>query len=1145
MGDYRLIELLGEGGLGQVWRVQHELFEEVDLALKVMHERHVLDEAKRVAFANEIKAMARIDHPGVVKIFDAGTLEEDGDPDELGASRPTNGPYFIMEMARDGSLFQNALALDLDAILGLSFAALDALGHAHARGVIHRDIKPANLLVGWEGQASVLKISDFGLSNVYGEDDAALGWGTPDYMAPEQLSGRWREQGPWTDLFALGSMLHEFITGKRPYTLGSLSGIAQIDGARSWQPSRIDGFDEELEAWLERMVARDPRARFMCAAEASWTLARAAGLSEPLGWDAANTLLGMSLERAKGPARNEPVKPIATTVPHDVTPSRPEHTPPEALIIDITPPPWTPTWRAGIRGVEERPSLLFAPRIHHLREIRESARIHERDRLWSALSRVIDSEHHAPRVMLLEGPRGVGKSRLAGWFVKRVRELGVARHLAVRYSDPIGPFDGLLVALAEMLAVQGLEGQRLRRALARAPRGFEFLELDELERVATLLESQHHFSSRRRELSHLDRYEVIGSLLERASATRPIVITVENAHLGSEVLFFIRYLLRRPVLSMRVLFLLMPRQDELEQRDLEAALLEEISVAPGVERLALEPLGEDALVEYLTRNYPLHPDLLQHLVEDTDGVQSNIINLIDDLCAVGAIVRTKSGWTLSGRDGFVDGTKRRWVGRLRRFLELEPTAELSLEIMAALGLESSRQEWEQVCERLGALATPRLVERLGLLGLLRGEDERRLEMESESLQEELERRARERGRWRSINMCIASSLSHDEPERRANHYLAADIPIAAIEDLIAAATRRLARGELLRTHTLLDRLEAILATLGEDHASERELLLARAGALRADCFDLQGRYLEARDVANNVLESATKLGLVELAAQALARHAFALLHSGSTEDAHRCFTQLFDEYAWRSPRAKILAREGLARVAQRRGEIATARAIFLECIEEARALGFTHAEAVCLNGLGDIARQTDDLALAREYSERALALFEEHGHRVMVADCLNDLAELARIEGNYSEALALCQRSISIFESVDSRLSHRARLELAYVSLGQMEFDRARILLERLCLTFYEEKDFSQLALAVVGMLPVLVGRGEIERLGQALEHARRLLERTERRDRDVAFALELAKHIDVNMLSVAQREALLELQAAHSPAASDSEPIE
>lgn len=1135
MGDYKLVELLGEGGLGQVWRARHNNFPERDVALKVMRARHARNESKRAAFANEIKAMARVDHPGIVTILDAGAIEEVGEPS---AARDLFGPYLVMEMASIGALSRHAMTFDLDGILALIFVTLDVLAHAHARGVIHRDIKPANFLVGWPADESPLKLTDFGLSNVRGEHDAAVGWGTPNYMAPEQLGGRWREQGPWTDLFALGSMICELVTGALPYAISKEAGIPQIDGVRVSRDPLVRGFEEPLIAWLERMIARDPRARFPSAAEAAWTLAHAAGLESPLTWDASRALLSRALQNQPVSANDEgaleAIVAAETTITHTPTNNPDEDASTNLTHIQITPPRWPP--RGFPNPSLRAPLSSRSPGIHHLTQVRITGRATEQRRLWDCLKEVASDPYAIPRVMVLTGARGVGKSQLAGWLAQQGQELGLAEHLAVRYSDPIGPFDGLLAAIANHLDVHGLSGRALVEGLARSPGCLAPAAGELCAQLAKLLDVHIDSPHQQRELSHLNRYEVISELFEHTTARKPLIVTVENVHLGAEILFFVRYLLRRPGLSMRVLFLLMPREDELEGRELEAALLAEIDAAPGVEHLELEPFSPQAMREHLEHNLPLTPKLIEYLIENADGAPVYAHDLIDDLCAIGELELTHSGWALRAESTPSRGKIRRWVGRLRRFLEVDPSARLPLEVMAALGLESSREEWFLVCERLGAIATPRLIEKMALFGIVRGDGELGLELASEALRAELEQTSRQEGRWSAINLCIASILSSDEPERRGAHHLDADLPEAAIEDLLSAASRRLERGELLRTHTLLDRLDEIIEALPDGGSPFSSLLRARIGALRADCFDLQGRYLEARDVAANAAACAHSMGLTDIAAQALARHAFALLHGGATEEAYQRFEELLEDYGWRSPRASLAAREGLARVSQRRGDIEAARTLFQECLEDARALGFSHAEAVCHNGLGDIARQANDLELARAHSARALELFEQRGHRVMVADCLNDLAELARIEGNFEEAMALCQRSISLFESVESRLSHRARLELAYVSLGQRELERARVLLERLCLTFYEEKDFGQLALAVVGMLPVLAGRGEIERLGQALEHARRLLERTERRDRDVAFALELARHIDLSALSDSQREALRVLEHAHTP---------
>ncbi|MEM1348537.1 MAG: tetratricopeptide repeat protein, partial [Myxococcota bacterium] len=269
---------------------------------------------------------------------------------------------------------------------------------------------------------------------------------------------------------------------------------------------------------------------------------------------------------------------------------------------------------------------------------------------------------------------------------------------------------------------------------------------------------------------------------------------------------------------------------------------------------------------------------------------------------------------------------------------------------------------------------------------------------------------------------------------------------------------------------------------------------------------------EALETGSRALDFARESGAMVLAERADVLCAFALLHRGSTLAASTRFEHLTD--IARDPEASLTAHVGLGRVAQLRGELDLARWLFIDSLAKARALDLRTLEGICLNGLGGLAKQEGEFDDAARYIGDSLEVFERMGHRVRVADCLNDLAELARLRGEYARAMKLCQRSIATFESAESRLSNRARLQMAYVSLGLKEFQRAHVLLERLSLSFHDAGDVGHLAMAVVGTLPILAWLGSTKRLLSSLEQAKKLLEVTDRRDRDVAYALEMVRDI-------------------------------
>src|SRR5262245_24170105 len=131
-------------------------------------------------------------------------------------------PFLAMELANVGSLREHATPVDYPSVRHLLLQLLDALAHAHARGVLHRDVKPGNVLIFEDdlGRRAV-KLADFGLAHALGrcpvDGELSATAGTPTYMAPEQHQGAWREFGPWTDLYALGCTAFRLVQGRPPF----------------------------------------------------------------------------------------------------------------------------------------------------------------------------------------------------------------------------------------------------------------------------------------------------------------------------------------------------------------------------------------------------------------------------------------------------------------------------------------------------------------------------------------------------------------------------------------------------------------------------------------------------------------------------------------------------------------------------------------------------------------------------------------------------------------------------------------------------------------------------------------------------------------------------------------------------------------
>jgi eukaryotic-like serine/threonine-protein kinase len=243
---YRLLERLASGGSAEVWRARDEQLDR-EVAVKRLHAHLFTDESSRARLAAEARAAARLSHPVIVGVYD---VDATGD-----------APALVMELVDGESL---AARLDRDGPLAEREAAAivadlaEALFHAHQQGVIHRDLKPGNVLLDRSGRT---RLVDFGIAHSLAEASARLTVtgtviGTLRAMAPEQLADA--PITPRTDLYGLGVVLHEALTGDPPYPTASPLALAQAQ--RAGTPA-LEGVDPGLAAVVRGCLSFDPADR--------------------------------------------------------------------------------------------------------------------------------------------------------------------------------------------------------------------------------------------------------------------------------------------------------------------------------------------------------------------------------------------------------------------------------------------------------------------------------------------------------------------------------------------------------------------------------------------------------------------------------------------------------------------------------------------------------------------------------------------------------------------------------------------------------------------------------------------------------------------------------------------------------------------
>ena len=276
-GRYRVLQRLGEGGMGSVYKVEH-VHTGQEVALKVLNAKMVQDQIALERFRRESRATVRIQSDHVVQVTDADVA-----PDLGGA------PFLVMELLRGQSFDQLLAGAALAPATTLKYLGqvARALDKAHGLGIIHRDIKPENLfLTQREDGTPLVKLLDFGIAKLTEGADVssktATGaiFGTPLYMAPEQILGQPDRICPQTDVWALGVLAHRMLVGNEPWTAQTLPHlVAQIAYEPLPTPSqRGSTLGSGFDGWFGRACAREPGERFGSASEAIAALATALGI---------------------------------------------------------------------------------------------------------------------------------------------------------------------------------------------------------------------------------------------------------------------------------------------------------------------------------------------------------------------------------------------------------------------------------------------------------------------------------------------------------------------------------------------------------------------------------------------------------------------------------------------------------------------------------------------------------------------------------------------------------------------------------------------------------------------------------------------------------------------------------------------------
>ena len=683
-------------------------------------------------------------------------------------------------------------------------------------GLLHRDLKLANVLV--HGERAVLV--DFGLAReLDGEPDQThdgLVVGTSAYMAPEQFDALDAAYGPWTDLYALGCLVWALLAGQAPF--GQRRPHSELHHAhlnqappelqpRMWTPPGI-------EAWLRRLLEKDPLDRFRCAADAR---------------------VALEAVVAGGGAQTD-----------------------RRLPMPVGPAPMPAHWPTRARRRDRAPELVGAGlRLFGLRRPPLVGRTPTQELLWEALRTV---HHGDARVVLLQGPAGAGKSRIAGWLAEAAHGAGSATVVNARHGEEPGPGDGIVAAVGRALGLVGRSPDHSVQHLAARSARWGVSRAEHADLEALLLPGHT-----RRRLVGVQRNSVLVGVLEHMARDRPVALCLDDVHWGPDSLAFVRQLLDRPpALRPRVLVLMTARP--VPATSPAGVLLASILAARGAERVPvglLAPGWRRALIQAVIA---VDRELAERLEARAGGNPLFTVQLLGDWVERGLLVPGEDGLVLRpGCDAELPANLHDvWQRRLARALERRSSGERwAVELAAFLGTHVHGPEWESACVVAGLVPSAGLVDDLLAAGLAQPDPlglEHGWGFVHGMLRESLLRAASERGRaeqWHAACAAMLARRRRKHPRvalRLGHHRLALGDHAGAVEPLGTGAWAAVRASEYLQAERGLDDREAALDALGAGRVDHRR---AEGWLMRARVARRRGA-LDAAETATGALLSVTR-----------------------------------------------------------------------------------------------------------------------------------------------------------------------------------------------------------------------------------------------------------------------------------------------
>lgn len=1001
IGAFHVGDPVGEGAMGQVFAGVH-VATQTPVVLKFLNPE-IEAQVPWATLDREIRAQAGLDHPNIVVVVDFGRVNDL--EAEASEGRFVLGQAFLVmekgQVSLERRMAQGSSWLFVKRVL---LSILDGLAHAHARGVVHRDIKPANI-IGFESPAR-WKLTDFGIAHQagVGAEFAGTVVGTPQYMAPEQFSGRAHEFGPPTDLYALGCLAFQMVHGHTPFTDEHLLALANAHLNRPvppWNPS----FDVPagFESWVLCLLAKSPWERFQFAADAAYRLSQLPDMESTssssllipapslhtLGWDEDPQTL--------------------VTAPAEILEEN------QSALAGPPPPcPFPGDWRRFMMS-PVNPLFGLSSALFSVRRSELVARDSERDKLWNIIARTTRS--HRAHICLLKAPFGRGKTVLANWFKERLLETGAAQVISVR------PGQSMTSAVLEHMSLPSKKQE------------------DKIDVIADRLGVGKDDLRRKiwkDLLSDRAQPEAVASYISALASMRTVLLWVDDLEDHDDAREVIDLLLQNQDENPRAIFILgcvdtdglvaRPTAerwvDSIEAyRDATVIFLQSLSPVEVTELVeSLLVLDESAKMNVLMRA-GADPTVATHLIQDwirrgwLELQKNRVFRLNVDVSAASTIDTS-------------------WEERTRSALGmLTPTERACVLAGSVLGQNVLMDQWVALCERRGLTPHSVLVPSLVDFGLAIWTET------GWSFTHPYVREA----------VCRASTSNDIRAwHAEAAAYLGRNRDLNSVSRVAHHLFESRQMGEAINAHDRAARLaeksgnlllaaqhtQVYLQLLEGYPDRESEALLARIRFSEISQRRLGYFPAEDREVIEAVLERGREKGWPDVEFKALNLLGW-ILTSGWDWDASTAHLEQARELAVRMNYSLYQPISRQADNAFYAGQLQTSYDFYLEALDHVEG---EEDIAWCHFGVGFILALQGDHADARKHLNEAYGIYQAHGDFLKAAAVKSSLADIERYERRYDQALAIYYECLEV-QNQAGRVSPTLHANIAETAFSKGEHE--------------------------------------------------------------------------------------------------------